>query len=92
MSDLSHVRKNHNLIMENREIVTISGVTKVGCFDENTVVLYTDYGEVTLTGSNLHMGKLSVDSGDVEVTGKIKSIAYREGGSSKEPIFKRLFK
>ncbi len=95
MSDLSyasHAKKNHTVILENRGILTLSGVTKVGCFDENTVVLYTDYGELTVTGSNLHMGKISVETGDVEVTGTVKSVSYREGGPGKESLFKRIFK
>ena len=85
-------KQNHSLIIENRESVTLSGVKEIGRFDETTVVLYTDYGEVTLTGTGLSMSKLSVDSGDVAVAGKIHSLSYSENGPRHEKLFKRLFK
>ncbi len=85
-------KQNHNLIIENRESVTMSGVTEIGSFDEKAVVLYTDYGEVAITGSDLHMSKLSVDSGDVDVSGHIKSVTYSDSGSKKDGIVKKLFK
>lgn len=83
---------NHNLIVENRKNVTVSGVTEIGSFDEKTVVLYTDYGGITVTGSELHMSKLSVDSGDVDISGHIKSLVYTDTTSKREGIVKKLFK
>ena len=83
---------NHNLIVENRKNVTVSGVTEIGSFDEKNVVLFTDYGGVTVSGSDLHMSKLSVDSGDVDVSGHIKSLIYTDATSKKEGIVKKLFK
>lgn len=83
---------NHNLIVENRKNVTISGVTEIGSFDEKTVVLYTDYGCITVAGSELYMSKLSVDSGDVDISGQIKSLIYTDTVSKKEGIVKKLFK
>ena len=85
-------KQNHNLFIENRQAVTLSGVKEIGRFDETTVVLYTDYGELTLTGSGLSMSKLSVDSGDVAVAGQIRSLAYSDNGPRHEKFFKRLFK
>lgn len=35
----------HNLIMENRNRLTVSGVSDVDSFDEQTVVIFTQMGE-----------------------------------------------
>lgn len=44
----------HNLMMENREKLTVSGVIDVDSFCEDTIVLYTDMGTLTIKGSDLH--------------------------------------
>ena len=92
MSEISAKKISHNLIIENRESVTLSGVTSVGSFDEHSVVLYSDCGEINISGSDLHMSRLSVDSGDVDVTGHIKSVVYSDNGPRKEGVFKKIFK
>ena len=38
----------HNIIIEDRKNVSISGVTDVESFDEETVVLMTDLGELII--------------------------------------------
>jgi len=91
MSDIAK-KLDHNLILNNRSSASLSGVTQIGSFDEHTVVLYTDYGEVTVSGSELNMSKLSVDTGDVDVSGVIKSIVYSDNGPKKESLIKRIFK
>ena len=52
----------HNLIMENRKKISLSGITDVDHFDENTVLLYTQMGELTISGKDLHVNDLSVDT------------------------------
>ena len=41
----------HNLILEERGNLTITGVEDVDSFDEETVVVYTGLGELTVRGS-----------------------------------------
>ena len=65
----------HNLILQNRQTLTISGVVEIGSFDKSSIVLYTDLGELTILGSDLHMNQLSVESGDVAIEGHIRSMA-----------------
>jgi len=66
----------HNLILENRNMLTVSGVSDVDSFDEQSVVIFTDMGELTVRGSNLHINKLSLDIGELNLEGKIVSLAY----------------
>ena len=66
----------HNIIMENRKKLTVSGVTDVGRFDENTVLLYTNMGELTVKGNDLHVNELSVTDGEMNIEGEIDAVIY----------------
>lgn len=66
----------HNIILEGRKKLSLSGVTDVDRFDESTVLLYTCMGEMTVRGTDLHVNGLSVESGEMSIEGEIKSIVY----------------
>lgn len=66
----------HNLILEGRKRLSVSGVTDVDSFDENTVLLYTNIGELTVKGSDLHVNDLSVTSGEMNIEGDIQAVIY----------------
>ncbi len=74
----SAVKKPHNIILEDRRMLTVSGVSDVDSFDEQTVMLYTELGELTIRGSDLHMNKLNVETGEVYIEGNISSLSYQE--------------
>ena len=46
-----------NLILENREKLTISGVNDVLSFDDQVVVVETDLGLLTVKGENIRVNK-----------------------------------
>lgn len=62
-------RKAQNIILENRNRLSVSGVEEVGGFDESIVEMQTELGALTVHGSNLRVETLSVDSGDLLVVG-----------------------
>lgn len=66
----------HNLILEGRQMLTITGVTDVDHFDERTILLYTRLGELTIQGKGLHINEVSVESGEMSVEGEIYSLIY----------------
>ncbi len=66
----------HNIILESRSKLSVSGVTDVDRFDENIVLLYTSMGELTVRGADLHVNDLSVESGEMNIEGEIQSITY----------------
>lgn len=70
------IHKPHNLILESRKSLTISGVTDVDNFDEKTILLYTQMGELTIHGKNLHVNAMSVETGDMTIDGDIWSLVY----------------
>lgn len=81
----------HQLLLEDRERLTISGVSDVDSFDETTIVVYTDLGELTIKGDNLHISRLNVETGDLKVEGTIAALTYAEP-AVKGGFFGRLFK
>jgi len=67
-----------NIILENREKLTISGVLDVLSFDDQVVIVETDLGLLTIKGENLRINKLSLDTTEVIVEGKISSLSYSD--------------
>ena len=66
------------MILENRNFLSLSGLLDVGSFDEQSVVIYTDFGELNIKGSTLHINKLSLETGEVSIDGDIVSLIYTE--------------
>jgi sporulation protein YabP len=85
------VKTPHSLILENRRALTATGVSNVDSFDEQTIVAYTDMGELVIRGSQLQINKLNIETGELTLNGDIISMSYsdnRPAGS----FFSRLFK
>ena len=83
----------HNIIMESRKNLTITGVMDIDSFDEQSVILFTEQGELTIRGVNLHINKIDVDSGDLSMEGDIDSLSYTENHPQKGGgLFAKLFR
>ena len=67
-----------NLVLENREKLSISGVLDVLSFDDQVVIVETELGLLTVKGDNLRINKLSIDTSEVVVEGEIYNLAYSE--------------
>lgn len=86
------LKTQHNIIMENRRSLTISGVMDIDRFDEDVVVVFTEQGELTIQGSNLHINKIDVDSGDLLMEGEVESLSYSDNQPQKGGLLSRLFR
>lgn len=88
------VKQPHNIIMEDRKALSVSGVNDIDNFDENAVVLYTELGELTVKGRNLHISKLNVDTGELAMEGEIQALFYNESSSQKNKgsLLSKLFR
>lgn len=93
MEEKSGIRA-HACRLENRSAASLTGVREVVSFDENQVVVDTDMGLLTIKGKELHVSRLMVEKGELEVDGQVDSLAYssneayRKAGQS---ILTRLF-
>ena len=81
----------HRLELIGREHLVISGVEDVERFDENGIVMSTSAGVLVVTGEELHIGKLSLDGGELHVDGRVDSVSYEDGGREGGGLFRRLF-
>ena len=68
----------HTLTLKERQALTMTGVTEVRSFDENTVALCTQLGMLVIHGKELQLKGLSLDGGQVSVTGTISALVYED--------------
>lgn len=84
----------HHLILENKEKLTISGVTDVDTFDEGKIVLFTEDDTLVVEGEDLHIQKLDVANGELAIDGNIYALQYTGNMADKgsKGFFKRIMK
>lgn len=83
-----------SLVLENKEILNVTGVEGVDNFNDETVVLITSKGKLTIKGGKLNISKLNVEEGKLMVKGTINSLIFSEyeGQREKLSLVKKLFK
>ena len=89
---LRPVELPHNLILENRSKLSLSGGRDVESFDESEIIVNTAQGDLIVRGEDLHVEKLNLDSGDVILTGSITGLEYEESARPSGGFMSRLFK
>lgn len=77
-NNIAKPRVPHNIIMEDRHHLTVSGVSDIDSFDEQTVVVFTEMGELTVKGDDLHINRLSLEMGELLVEGSIYALSYAD--------------
>lgn len=83
----------HNAILENRERLLLSGVTEIDSFDDRTVILYTQLGELVILGRDLHVQQISTASGEVQIEGEIRALRYGDRDrTASQGFFGRLLR
>ena len=80
----------HRVELDGRERLIVSGVDDVDRFDENEIVMTTGEGALVVTGENLHIGKLSIDGGELHVDGRIDSVAFEDVATGRGGFLSRL--
>lgn len=83
----------HGVVMSDCKNLSVSGVTDADSFDEGKIKLFTECGELTVFGENLHVNEMSVDKGSVTIEGTVTALIYGDKSAKKcLNIFGRLFK
>ena len=83
----------HNVIMEGRERLTVTGVEDVDSFDEDAVAVATVRGRLVIRGEGLRLEKLSLDTGEIIACGRVDSMEYAgEDALESGGLFSRLFR
>ena len=85
----------HKLELLNREKGSVTGIQDVVSFDENQMILDTNMGLLTVRGKALHVSRLTLEKGEVDIEGEFESFSYSCNEShrrSQESFFGRLFR
>ena len=89
------VPKTHKLVINNRKASMVTGVLDVLAFDLNEVLLETEQGMLMIKGNDLHVNRLTLDKGEVDIEGRIDSLTYSDAqvaGQKSESLLSRLFR
>ena len=85
-----------NIVLENREKLNVTGINDVFSFDDQIIIIETELGLLTIKGEDLKINKLSLDTSDFIVEGRIDSLNYsnQEASSNKKEknILSKIFK
>lgn len=94
LEERQQVPRGHKVNVTGRKTANITGVNDVLSFDAQEVLLSTEQGILMLRGEELHINRLTLEKGEVDVDGKINSLTYSEQkqtGKTGESIFHKLF-
>lgn len=81
----------HKILIDERKDLVISGVNEVKHFDEETIILNTVCGTLTVKGEGMKILNFNTQTGDLAATGKIYATAYT-APSEKGGFFAKVFK
>ena len=82
----------HLVHLSDRRALSVSGVQDVDSFDETVVIVYTEQGELTVRGRDLHINRLNVETGDLSLEGEVESLTYTDVHSRSGGFFGKLFR
>ena len=95
MEERNQTAGPHRVSMNGRRAAILTGVEDVLSFDEHEILLETTEGVLTIKGEDLHVNRLSVEKGEIDIDGRISSLSYSEKDGFRqngESLFGRLFR
>lgn len=91
----SAAAKSHKVLLANRKSGAFSGVVDVLSFDVGEILLETELGMLLVKGHDLHVNRLTLEKGEIDIEGRIDSLTYsdvKSAGKQAESFLGRLFK
>ena len=64
-------QEKHKMVLHERHTISLTGVKDVMSFDANEVLLDTVQGILMIRGEELHVNRLSLEQGEVDMDGRI---------------------
>lgn len=71
-------RPPHDLILEGRSRLTVTGVRRVLRCDPDGAAIETSRGVLNLTGAELSVAALDLEAGEAKLTGRVDALEYTE--------------
>lgn len=82
----------HSFTLIDRSHAEITGVNEVDCFNEQLVVLITNLGAMTISGSKLNISHLNKEDGRLIVDGEFDAVEYSGKTRGKGGFLSRLMR
>lgn len=84
----------HRALINNRQNGSFSGISDVLSFDVSEILLETEQGMLLIKGKDLHVNRLSLEKGEVDIAGKIDSLSYSDVSPAHkgESLLSRIFR
>ncbi len=92
MNDIMSNNKEHNIELENRKKMRLTGVVDILSFDEETITVLTVLGKLVIKGIELKILNFGNETGDMEIEGKINAVVYLNDTKGKSSFMGKLFK
>lgn len=70
------IKQSHELKLENRNKLSITGISKIESLNSEEFLIQTNAGLLLVTGQNLVMQQLDIDKGNIWIEGNVNSIEY----------------
>ena len=81
-----------NVIIESRKRLNVSGVKDVSSFDDETILLDTVFGKMTIKGDGLHIESFNTSTGEIVANGKIHAVVYMSDAKTSGGFLSRLLR
>ena len=95
MEERTASKSGHKMVLSNRKNGVLNGVIDVLSFDVGEILLETELGMLMSKGSDLHVSRLTLEKGEVDIEGRIDSLVYsdvKKASKQAESLLGRLFK
>ena len=70
--------KMHKIVLTNRKGGNFTGVLDVISFDISEILLETEQGMLNVKGKDLHVNRLNLEKGEVDIEGTVDAISYSQ--------------
>ena len=95
MEEQQKTVKAHKLVVNNRKTSMVTGVLDVLSFNLNEILLETEQGMLMVKGTDMHVNRLNLEKGEVDLAGNIDNISYSDihsGVKAGENLLSKLFR
>lgn len=72
------VNKTHKVVLTNRKAGSFAGILDVISFDIAEILLETEMGMLHVKGKDLHVNRLNLEKGEVDIEGTIEALSYTQ--------------
>jgi len=83
---------DHTIILSQRNSIDITGISSVISYDDETLILESNYGKITIKGQELHIANFNNEIGEFKANGNIHGIIYVSTEKSNGGFFSKILR